>query len=147
MAEIRKEWSALTLLALLMIANMAMKPQSQGHFQFAPVKGWTVEQPTSSMRVGQYLLPKAAGDPEDASLVVYFFGGGGGSVQANLDRWISQMAQPDGSASKDKAKVTSSTINGLKVTLLDVSGTYQAETAPGAGEDRKSTRLNSIHLV
>ena len=50
------------------------------------------------MRVAQYKLPKAAGDSEDALLVVYYFGQGqGGSPQANIDRWIEQMKQPDGS--------------------------------------------------
>ena len=50
------------------------------------------ETPSSSMRVGQYKLPKSEGDKEDASLVLYYFGATqGGSPQANIDRWIGQI--------------------------------------------------------
>lgn len=86
------------------------------------------------MRVAQFALPKASGDQEDASLVLYYFGPGqGGSIQANIDRWVNQMEQPDGSPSKNKAKTETLKANGLNVTLLDVSGTYTAEMTPGAG--------------
>src|ERR1700681_1280027 len=94
-----------------------------GGLRYQAPDGWVKEQTTSSMRVAQYKLPKAEGDPEDALLVIYYFGATqGGAVQANIDRWISQMQQPDGSASKDKAKTETSTVNGLKVTSVDVSG-------------------------
>ena len=94
---------------------------------------WVTEKPSSSMRVGQYKLPKAEGDKEDASLVLYYFGSTqGGTAQANIDRWIGQMQQPDGSDSKSKAKTDSLTINGLKVNTVDVTGTYTAEMAPGS---------------
>ena len=85
------------------------------------------------MRVAQYKLPKAAGDAEDASLVVYYFGQSqGGSTAANVERWVGQMKQADGNAVKD-AKQEQFETNGLKVTTVDVSGTYVAETAPGSG--------------
>lgn len=86
------------------------------------------------MRVAQYRLPKVAGDTEDASLVLYYFGQGqGGSTAANIERWVGQMKQEDGSASKDKAKEEQLEANGLKVATVDISGTYVAETAPGSG--------------
>lgn len=84
------------------------------------------------MRAAQYKLPKADGDGEDASLVLYYFGAAqGGSAQANVDRWIAQIQQPDGSSSKDKAKTETIRVNGLTVMTLDVAGTYIAEVAPG----------------
>lgn len=86
------------------------------------------------MRAAQYKLPKADGDTEDASLVLYYFGQGqGGTTQANIDRWISQMKQTDGKSPKEGAKLGSLTVNGLKVTTVDLSGTYSAETSPGSG--------------
>jgi len=86
------------------------------------------------MRVSQYQLPAAQGDAEGASLVVYYFGSGqGGSVDANLERWIGQMQTPDGKPSKDKAKTENTTVNGLKVTLLDVAGTYAGSDMAGGG--------------
>jgi hypothetical protein len=108
-----------------------------GELRYQAPDGWVKEQTTSTMRVAQYKLPKAEGDAEDALLVVYYFGASqGGAVSANIDRWISQMQQPDGSATKDKAKTETSSVNGLKVTSVDVSGTYTAEMAPGTPGQR-----------
>ena len=96
---------------------------------------WVSKAPSSSMRVAEWSLPKTTGDDEDAILTLYFFGASqGGNVQANLDRWIGQMAQPDGRQSKDVAKTSSLTSHGLKVTLVDVTGTYVAEVTPGSTE-------------
>lgn len=105
----------------------------KSELKFRVPAGWVEEERTSNMRVAQYRLPKAPGDTEDASLVLYYFGPGqGGSTTANIDRWISQMKQTDGSAAKG-AKDEHLVANGLKVTSVDVSGTYVAETAPGSG--------------
>lgn len=88
---------------------------------------WTEQTPSSSMRKAQYSLPKAAGDAEDGELAVFYFGlGQGGSVEANIERWIGQISQPDGSSSKEKAKTHKKEIGGMPVTLVDVSGTYSA---------------------
>lgn len=97
--------------------------------------GWVSKTPSSSMRVADFTLPKVASDAEDATATLYYFGSQGGSVQANIDRWVGQLAQPDGRASKDVAKTsTLEAKGGLKITLLDVSGTYVAEVTPGSAE-------------
>lgn len=99
---------------------------------FGPIKAkvpseWAERTPSSSMRKAQYSLPKVAGDGEDAELAVFYFGPGqGGSVEANIERWIGQISQPDGSSSKDKAKTTKKDVGGMPVTLVDVNGTYSA---------------------
>jgi len=103
--------------------------------KFDAPAGWASKTPSSSMRLAEFTLPKVASDPEDGTLTVYYFGNQGGSVQANIDRWIGQLAQPDGRASKDVAKTTTiESKSGLKITLLDVSGTYVAEVTPGSTE-------------
>ena len=88
------------------------------------------------MRVAEFVLPRASGDKADGALTVYFFGkGSGGSVQANLDRWIGQMTQPDGRASRDVARTESRPSRaGLLLTIVDVTGTYVAEVTPGSTE-------------
>src|SRR5882724_712789 len=107
---------------------------SEGELKYKVPDGWVVEHPASSMRAAQYKLPKADGDTEDANLVLYYFGQGqGGSTEANIDRWINQMQQPDGRPSREKAKSETMTVNGLKVTVVDVAGTYAAEMSPGSG--------------
>jgi hypothetical protein len=103
--------------------------------KFDAPSDWVSKAPSSSMRVAEWSLPKAAADAEDAVLTLYFFGASqGGNVQANLDRWIGQMAQPDDRQSKDVAKTSSLTSHGLKITLVDVTGTYVAEVTPGSTE-------------
>jgi hypothetical protein len=103
--------------------------------KFDPPAGWVSKTPSSTMRVAEFTLPKVGNDAEDATVTVFFFGGQGGNVQANMDRWLGQMAQPDGRSSKDVAKTTALTAaSGLKISMLDVSGTYVAEVSPGSTE-------------
>jgi hypothetical protein len=101
---------------------------------FTAPEGWKAGKPGSSMRVAEFTMPRAAGDPEDAQLVVYYFGGQGGSVDANIERWLAQIEQPDGQPTSAVAKKESRTVNGLAVTLVDATGTYVAQMTPGAGE-------------
>jgi len=120
------------------VAAAALQPAPAGGLGFTAPPAWKTRPAASTMRVAEFVVPKAAGDAEDAELIVYFFGSGFGSVaggvEANVDRWIGQMQQPDGSASKDKTRRETQTINGLKVTTVDLSGTYIAEVRPGATE-------------
>ena len=82
--------------------------------------GWIVETP-HSMRVATYAIPAAQGDAEGAECAVYYFGAGqGGGVDANLERWIGQFQPATGS------KRSAKKVNGVQVSLADVSGTYTA---------------------
>ena len=101
---------------------------------FTTPDGWKPAATSSSMRVAQFVLPRAAGDTQDAELVVYYFGGSGGTIDANINRWVAQMQQPPG-AVPVRAKRT---VNGLAVTLVDVSGTYVAEMTPGSSQRHNS---------
>jgi hypothetical protein len=121
-------------------------PQISGDLHYKVPDGWVAGQPSSKMRVAQFKLPKAEGDNEDAELVLYYFGSNqGGTAAANIDRWISQIQQTDGSSSKDKAKTESLTVNGLKIATVDVAGRYTAEMAPGSGKfyDNADYRLRA----
>jgi len=108
---------------------------------FTTPEGWRQSAPASSMRVAEFTLPRAAGDAEDAILIVYYFGGQGGGVDANMQRWIGQMQQANGQPSSASARKESRKVNGLAVTLVDVSGTYLAEMSPGA-----ANRNNKPHF-
>lgn len=127
-------------------AGLQVPGQTSGELHYKVPDGWVTAPPTSKMRVAQFKLPKADGDNEDAELVLYYFGANqGGTADANIDRWISQMQQGDGGASKDKAKTESLTVNGLKVATVDVVGKYTAEMAPGSGtfHDNANYRLRA----
>ena len=98
-------------------------------------EGWVKEEVKSSMRVAQWKLPRAEGDEKDAELAVFWFQGGGGGVEANMERWLGQIKQPDGKASKEVAKRETKEIAGFKVHLVDVTGTYSAtDMRPGGGK-------------
>ena len=97
--------------------------------EFEAPSTWISETPSSSMRLAQYRLPRLEGDPEDAELAVFYFGGQGGSVQANVDRWIGQFSNPDGSPITDP-QVSERDVNGIPLTVVDVRGTYHQAQGP-----------------
>ena len=127
-------------------ANTAV--QANGELRYKTPAGWLEEKPNSNMRVAQYKLPKAEGDAADAELVVYYFGPGqGGSKQANIDRWLNQMQQADGSPSKDKAKIANTTVNGMPVTTVDVAGKYNGGMAsPGAAPNAPPPDMSNYRM-
>jgi hypothetical protein len=81
------------------------------------------------MRLAELILPGPGGD---ASLKVYRFPGGGGTAEANINRWVGQMVQADGSDSRDQAIVDEAERDELKFTRLDVSGSFSGQRMPGA---------------
>jgi hypothetical protein len=119
-----------------------------GELRYSVPESWQVEKPNSNLRVAQYRLPRADGDNADAELVLYYFGQGqGGSAQANIDRWLNQMQQPDGSPSREKAKIETLTINGMPVTTVDVLGKYNGGMAsPGASPSATPVNMSNYRL-
>ena len=119
----------------LLIASLALLVQAPAPaLKYEMPQGWTSKAPSSRMRVAEFTLPKVEGDAEDATLVITYFGGQGGTVQANLDRWVTQMSQPDGRPTKDVAKTSTLKANDLSLTIMDIPGTFVAEVAPGSSE-------------
>jgi hypothetical protein len=124
----------LAVVALIVITA----PLAAAGLSYTAPREWRTIATSSSMRIAQFALPHAAGDAEDGELVVYYFGGSGGTVEANIERWVGQMQQPDGRASSAVMQRQSRTVNGLKVTLVDVAGTYIAEMMPGSTQRHNS---------
>ena len=76
------------------------------------------------MRMATYTIPAAPGG-EAGECGVFFFGKGkGGSVEENLSRWEQQFE------SAGKPKRSERTVHGMKVSLLELSGTYLAPGGP-----------------
>ena len=119
-------------LLMTLVTLTVLQTPGAGALRFTAPPEWTSRPAASGMRVAEYVLPKAGGDPEDGELIVYFFGGTGGSVDANIQRWIGQFQHPSGKPADGKRSTFS--VGTLKVTEVDVSGTYVAEVRPGAGE-------------
>jgi hypothetical protein len=108
-------------------------------FSFQPPASWKSEPPSSGMRQAQYRVEPAAGDADPGECALFHFPGSGGPVQANIDRWIGQFQQPDGSNSADHASVEHFTSGELNITFVQVTGTYMGgmggpgEPKPGYG--------------
>ena len=77
------------------------------------------------MRAATYTLA-----PDGECAVFYFGPGQGGSVDANLKRWIGQFEAPGGGPADKAAKISKSTLQGLPVTRIDLSGTYKPSGGP-----------------
>jgi hypothetical protein len=126
---------------------MALVP-TLASLKFDTPSGWIAKTPSSSMRVADFALPKVEGDAEDATATIYFFGATqGGGVQANMDRWMNQMAQPNGKPSRDVAKASAFVSHALKISVVDVSGTYVAEIAPGSAQHFNKPNFRQIAAV
>ena len=72
----------------ILMALVCVAASQQSSLKFTVPAGWVEEERTSSMRVAQYRLPKAAGDTEDASLVLYYFGQGQGGINCREHRTL-----------------------------------------------------------
>ena len=95
-------------------------------------EAWEERQPASSMRLLQLALPGEGGAEAEAELTVFYFGPSAGSIQMNIDRWIGQFTQPDGSDSNDKATIVEENGDHHKYTIVDVAGTMAASSMMGA---------------
>ncbi len=128
---------------LIFLIAASLVADSGAGIRWTPPLNWKSEG-QRPMRLTTYRVPPAAGDQEGGECGVYYFGQGqGGSVEANIDRWIGQFQQAGGKSSKDVAKVEKRTVHGLKVTSVDVSGTYTGMGGPNApqGSPKPDYRL------
>ena len=90
---------------------------------------WKEETPSNKMRMAQFKLPKAEGDPEDGELAL-FKSPGGGSVQDNLARQEKKFELPPGKKAEDAIKVEKIKLGGKDAVYQDIRGTYLKKTAP-----------------
>ncbi|MDE2928287.1 MAG: hypothetical protein OXT71_18010 [Acidobacteriota bacterium] len=117
-----------------------------GDLLFTAPDGWIEETPTSSMRKAQYRLPRAGGDSEDGELVVFHFPGQGGTIEANINRWVGQFSPDETGGGPSKAEVAPRTANGVRLMLVDVSGTYRPSSGPmmRPGDPKKGYRMLAV---
>ncbi len=92
---------------------------------------WVSAPNPNPMRKATYKIPKAAGETEDAELTVSVAAGG---VEANVKRWEDQF----GSA---KAKTEPRTVNGLKVTVVELKGKFAGGGMMGQPSTPKDNQM------
>ena len=105
-------------------APPSASPTAAAGIRWNAPKRWTIST-DRPMRVATYLVPAAGGDPEGGECGVFYFGTAqGGDVESNIQRWVSQF-QGAGPAERSARDV-----NGLKVSLVKVTGNYLAPSGP-----------------
>src|SRR5262245_61088037 len=113
------------LLAAPSLAADVVRTEAAG-LRFSVPSTWTRVPAPSDVRAAQWQIPQTGGDGEGGEVILFYFGKGkGGGAQENLDRWYKQFTEPDGRAARDAAVVTIRTVNGLRVTAVDLAGTYR----------------------
>ena len=107
---------------------------AQGNIQFSASGLWKSVPPRSNMLEAELKIPRVEGDSQDGRLTIM---GAGGSIDANIDRWIGQFVQPDGSDTADKTKQSKKEIAGQTVNLVDITGTFMdAVGGPFSGKPK-----------
>lgn len=90
---------------------------------------WLSKVPKVKIIEYEFAVPASQGDKADGRVTVMT---AGGSVEANIERWLGQFSQADGSSTRDSAKVEHKTIAGRKVHLVEIAGTYRDAPGPFA---------------
>jgi len=104
--------------------DLSGKPVTVAGITFTPAIQWEDLGP-SDMRTASYTYGPLETDKDKAQLNVYFFGPGqGGTIEANVQRWIKQMALPDGSDANNGAIRYSKDVNGLTTHVLTLYGIF-----------------------
>ncbi len=97
-----------------------------GNIEFTATGSWKKVVPRSTMLEAEFEIPKSEGDEKDGRLTMM---AAGGSVQANIDRWIGQFKNADGTPLEGIESKTM-TVAGNTVHMVDLTGTF-AESMGG----------------
>ena len=110
--------------------KVSLKPgfEQIGRLQAKVPQNWKRENPSSSMRIAQFVLPGNDGDGE-----MVIFSGIGGSVDANLERWYGQFQSEAGTSVSEFAQKKHIHNNDLEITISCAEGTY-FKSSMGMGE-------------
>jgi hypothetical protein len=129
------------LTAALAFAAETTRTEAAG-LRFALPRTWTRVPTMAETRAAQYRIPAAPGDSAETEFAVFFHGKGkGGGAAENLERWYSRFAPRDGRPSRDVAIVTTRSTGDLRVTAIDLSGTWIGSAAQPTGAGISGYRL------
>ncbi len=118
---------------------------AEGRLLLTAPEGWLRKKPATKIVDHEFQVPASEGDERSGRVTVT---GAGGSVEDNIDRWIGQFSQPDGSSTKDKTKREKLKVAGQEVTLIDVAGTSPAKPPfAGGGAERENYRMLAAIVI
>jgi hypothetical protein len=96
---------------------------ADGKLLLTAPEGWTRKEPKFRMIEHEFAVPASKGDSDEGRVTVM---GAGGDIDANINRWINQFDQPDGSETKNlipEAKRTEK-VGDLEIHCVDLTGNY-----------------------
>ncbi len=113
---------------------------AEGRLDFQAPKSWEKKQPKFNIVEAEF-APKCSKENVDPARLTIM--ASGGSVEANVERWIGQFSQEDASDTEEHTKQEEKKINGMKVQIVDIQGTYADSAGPFAGNavQRKGYRM------
>jgi hypothetical protein len=128
------------LFLVTLCASSGVLAESAAGIRWTAPSGWKAEAPRP-MRAATYTIAVVPGDRGPAECVVNYFGPGqGGTVDANVARWRAQVLGGDGKPAA--ATVTTRTVRGVKITVVDSTGAYTGMGGPmAAGKPVSGYRL------
>jgi hypothetical protein len=119
---------AVWFVMLLAATGAHLLAESAAGLTWTAPAGWKSEAPRP-MRAATYTVAAAPGDTAGGEVVINYFGPGqGGGVEANIDRWKSQVQGPDGKPAN--AIVAKRSVRGIPMTTIDTSGAYSGMGGP-----------------
>lgn len=125
------------------------KPVSVAGVTFTSPSAWTDLGP-GGMRAVTYVFGPIEGDKDSATLTVSYFGAtSGGGINDNVERWIKQMALPDGKDAHTAAIQQEISVTGMTAHVLELAGTYHAPVGSmmsGESVDKENYRMTAVVL-
>lgn len=132
----KRLWLVVVAMAAVLVFIGGCKKDAPGSEMLGQAKGqvagvtWSVPKswavgPERQMRAATYLVSPQSGDAEGGECAVFHFPQGmGGDIESNIARWAGQFEQPDGPKNESRE------VNGMKVTIVQIAGTYLAPSGP-----------------
>lgn len=116
-------------------------PITLAGIQYRPAKQWT-SYPPAGMRKGIFSYGPLEQDADSATILVFHFGQtSGGSIEANLERWITQWSLPDGRDPHTATLQHDFEVDGMTVHILTLMGTYSSGSMSSAPVAKENYRL------
>ncbi len=115
-----------------------------GKIRFKTPADWKVVPPKNNVIQHEFAGPADAAKDKQARITVSTALGG---VDANLKRWFDQFSQPDGSATKDKAKVEKMDVAGQTIHFVDIPGTFADGGGAGPFQQAPTVKRENYRLL
>lgn len=118
---------------------------ADGKLVMSAPASWKKLQPKSSIVQYEFSAPADAPADQDTARITIMQAGG--SIEANIERWYGQFEQPDGKATKDKAKTEKFEAAGQTVHWVDIPGTFKDTMGGGPFAGGRTVKRDNYRML